>query len=80
MDIQMPEMDGYEATRTIRKMEKGTDKHTPIIALTASAMEKDRQKCLDVGMDEYVPKPIEKEELIRVLMKTARSLYNSSES
>ncbi len=80
MDIQMPEMDGYEATQTIREMEKGTDRHTPIIALTASAMEKDREKCLSIGMDEYVPKPIEKEELIRVLKKTARLLYNSPES
>lgn len=80
MDIQMPEMDGYEATRTIREMEKGTGKHTPIIALTASAMEKDREKCLNIGMDEYVPKPIEKEELLRVLKKTARLLYNSPES
>lgn len=80
MDIQMPEMDGYEATRTIRELEKGTERHTPIIALTASAMEKDREKCLRVGMDEYLPKPIEKEELLRVLKKTARLLYNSPES
>ncbi len=80
MDIQMPEMDGYEATRTIRELEKGTGNHIPIIALTASAMEKDREKCLNVGMDEYLPKPIEKEELLRILKKTARLVYNSSES
>lgn len=80
MDIQMPEMDGYEATRKIREMETGTDKHTPIIALTASAMKKDREKCLNIGMDEYVPKPIEKGELLRVLKKTARLIYNSPES
>lgn len=80
MDIQMPEMDGYEATRKIRELEAGTDKHTPIIALTASAMEKDREKCLNIGMDEYVPKPIEKEELLRVLKKTARLVYNSPKS
>ncbi|MDX1640729.1 MAG: response regulator [Balneolaceae bacterium] len=80
MDIQMPEMDGYEATRTVRELEMDTDKHTPIIALTASAMEKDRQKCLDAGMDEYLAKPIEKEELIRVLKKTARSIYNPDNS
>lgn len=77
MDIQMPEMDGYEATRTIRKLEENSDNHVPIIALTASAMEEDRKKCLNVGMDEYLAKPIEKEELIRVLKKTARNLYNA---
>ncbi|MDZ7720678.1 MAG: response regulator [Balneolaceae bacterium] len=80
MDIQMPEMDGYEATRTIRKMEEESGEHIPIIALTASAMEKDREKCLNVGMDEYLPKPIEKEELLRVLKKTARMLYSKSEA
>lgn len=80
MDIQMPEMDGYEATRKIRELEKDTGRHIPIIALTASAMEKDREKCLNVGMDEYVPKPIDKEELLRVLKKTARVVYNSPES
>lgn len=80
MDIQMPEMDGYEATRKIRELEKDTGKHIPIIALTASAMEKDREKCLSVGMDEYLPKPIEKEELLRILKKTARLVYHSPES
>lgn len=80
MDIQMPEMDGYEATREIRKIENNSDRHTPIIALTASAMEEDRERCLDAGMDEYLAKPIEKEELIRVLKNTARSLYNSDDN
>ncbi|NGP87957.1 response regulator [Fodinibius halophilus] len=67
MDIQMPEMDGYEATEKIREKEKETGNHLPIIALTASAMEEDRQLCLDAGMDDYVPKPIDKQELMRVL-------------
>lgn len=78
MDIQMPEMDGYEATRIIRDLESENGKHTLIIALTASALDDAREKCLNAGMDEYLAKPIEKEELIRVLKKTARLLNNPS--
>jgi len=59
MDIQMPEMDGFEAVTLIRKMEKQSGEHIPVIALTAHAMTIDRQKCLDVGMDGYVSKPID---------------------
>ncbi|RJP76270.1 MAG: response regulator [Desulfobacteraceae bacterium] len=67
MDIQMPEMDGIEATRHIRTQLKFTD--LPIIAMTAHAMHGDREKCIEAGMDDYVPKPIDREELFSTLHK-----------
>ncbi len=67
MDIQMPEMDGIEATRQIREME--TEKHTPVIALTAYASRDDREKCFAAGMDDFIPKPIRKENFYHVIEK-----------
>ena len=67
MDIQMPVMDGYEATGEIRKLEESLNAHVPIIALTANAMQGDAEKCLAAGMDNYLSKPFKIDKLISIL-------------
>ena len=67
MDVQMPEMGGLEATRSIRERERKSGGHTPIVAMTANAMKGDRERCLESGMDDYVSKPVLPEEMFRVM-------------
>jgi two-component system sensor histidine kinase/response regulator len=72
MDLQMPVMDGLEATQLIRKQEFRSGKHTPIISLTANAMQGDRERCLESGMDGYLAKP---ETLERLGQEMTRVLH-----
>jgi signal transduction histidine kinase/CheY-like chemotaxis protein len=69
MDVQMPEMDGFETTNAIRARERGTGMHLPIIAMTAHAMQGDRERCIAAGMDDYISKPLDIKELIELLGK-----------
>jgi CheY-like chemotaxis protein len=71
MDIQMPDMDGFEAAAAIRSREKLIGRHLSIIAMTAHAMTGDRERCLDAGMDGYISKPIHRTELLQTLSRLA---------
>ena len=79
MDCQMPEMDGYMATNRIRKIENGKSR-VPIIAITAHAMERDRERCLEAGMDDYLSKPFSQARLASVMQKWVKPKINHAES
>lgn len=82
MDVQMPEMDGFQATKAIRRSERVSKgqggNRIPIIAMTANALKGDREKCLDAGMDDYVTKPIRREVVFKVLEKWVLNLRKES--
>ena len=78
LDIQMPKLDGFEVVRRIREREQSTGEHVPVVALTAHAMQGDRQRCLDAGMDDYLTKPIRPSELGKVLERCGASCLKNS--
>jgi len=75
MDLQMPEMDGFETTAIIRERERSSGAHLPIIALTANAMVGDAEKCLQAGMDGYVSKPVDVRRLFAEISRVQSVLH-----
>jgi CheY-like chemotaxis protein len=78
MDVQMPEMGGFEATAVIRRREQSTGTHQPIIAMTAHAMKGDRERCLEAGMDDYVTKPLDSRRLCAAVENAAAGRPSAS--
>jgi CheY-like chemotaxis protein/HPt (histidine-containing phosphotransfer) domain-containing protein len=80
MDVQMPQMNGLEATRAIRALERERGSHVPIVAMTAHAMKGAREECLQAGMDAYLSKPVQMAELVRVIEELSRCPANRPSS
>jgi CheY-like chemotaxis protein len=74
LDVQMPELGGFEVTARLREQERGTGRHLPIIALTAHALKGDRERCLAAGMDGYVSKPVKGQQLLRAIADVLRGV------
>jgi CheY-like chemotaxis protein len=79
MEVQMPELDGLEATRLLRAREQGTSRHVPVLAMTAYAMKGDRERCLQAGMDGYLSKPIQPQELYGAIEQVAQGLNGTEQ-
>src|SRR5690606_24807581 len=69
MDVSMPEMNGHEATKAIRRLEQETGGHVPIVGVTAHALKGDRERCIEAGMDDYLSKPISPKALLEKLRR-----------
>ena len=80
MDVQMPGMNGFEATTTIRDLEKNTGRHVPIIAVTAHVMPGYKEECLNAGMDNYLAKPFRMQELFAIIEETLALLNNPAQA
>ncbi len=74
MDVQMPRMNGFEATGAIRENERARGGHIPIVAMTAHALKEDEERCLDAGMDAYVSKPIDFKVCLQVIGDTLKKI------